>query len=48
MAADFDAREAGLSSANLWVAGTPEDVDAMYDRDRLLAQRRTDSVPGAF
>lgn len=48
LAADFDARGAGLSSANLWVAGSPDDVDAMYDRDRLRARRDGESVPGAF
>lgn len=48
LAADMDPRAAGMTSGNLWVAGTPDDVDAMYDPDRVRGVADRASVPGAF
>ena len=48
MAADFDARGAGLTSANLWVARDAASVGGMYDYAVDPRPMHEHPVPGAF
>lgn len=48
LASDADARSLGMTSGNLWVAGSPGDVDTMYDAPRSRGLAHRGPVPGAF
>ncbi len=48
MAAEMDPRASGMTSGNLWVAGSPADVDAMYSSEAVRSPGDRSQVPGAF